>query len=100
MPKLKNRMQISDSHCGPAVIQMLLENLGIDVSQENITRAAGAELTIAEHGTRIDQLALAVQTVAPGAKLWYKNKGTLTEITRVINEFSHPVGVEWQGLFY
>ena len=45
-PKRFNRLrwieQISESHCGPAVVQMLLENIGVDASQEAITEAAGA----------------------------------------------------------
>jgi hypothetical protein len=39
------------------VIQMLLENIAVNVSQEEITEAAGATHTIETHGTRVDQLA-------------------------------------------
>jgi ABC-type bacteriocin/lantibiotic exporter with double-glycine peptidase domain len=91
--------QISENHCGPAVIQMLLEYIGVEVTQEEITRAAGATRTIATHGTRVDQLAKAVHELAPGAKLWYKEKSRLEHLEYVLNENKFPVGVEWQGLF-
>lgn len=97
--RLRRIEQISENHCGPAVIQMLLENIGVNVSQEAITEAAGATDTIAEHGTRVDQLAQAVRTLAPGARLWHKEKATLDDLVHVLDEQKYPVAVEWQGLF-
>lgn len=91
--------QISDSHCGPAVIQMLLDGVGLQMSQEDITRAAGAEFTIQEQGTRVDQLALATARLAPTMKFWYKYHATIEDI-RTILRMGYGVGVEWQGLFY
>jgi len=78
---------------------MLLENIGVNASQEEITEAAGATHTIETHGTRVDQLAKAVQTLAPIAKLWYKEKASAEDLEYVLNECKFPVGVEWQGLF-
>ena len=97
--RLRRIEQISENHCGPAVIQMLLENIGLSVSQETITAAAGATDTIAEQGTRVDQLAQAVRALAPSARLWYKEKATLADLVYVLDEQKYPVGVEWQGLF-
>lgn len=91
--------QITENHCGPAVIQMLLENIGVTVTQEEITDAAGAIHTIATHGTRVDQLAKAVNELAPHARLWYKEKGTPEDLEYVLEVCKFPVGVEWQGLF-
>lgn len=91
--------QISDSHCGPAVIQMLLDGVGLQVSQEDITRAAGAEYTIHDQGTRVDQLALATARLAPNMRFWYKYHATIDDI-RTILKLGYGVGVEWQGLFY
>jgi hypothetical protein len=96
--RLRRIEQISENHCGPAVIQMLLENIGVNVSQEEITEAAGAVHTIETHGTRVDQLARAVQGLAPIAKLWFKDKATPEDLEYVLNECKFPVGVEWQGL--
>jgi ABC-type bacteriocin/lantibiotic exporter with double-glycine peptidase domain len=97
--RLRRIQQISENHCGPAVIQMLLENVGVNVSQEEITDAAGAIHTIETHGTRVDQLAKAVHELAPIAKLWYKEKASVEDLEYVLDECKFPVGVEWQGLF-
>ncbi len=97
--RLRRIEQITENHCGPAVIQMLLENIGVSASQEEITEAAGATQTIESHGTRVDQLARAVHTLAPIAKLWYKENASLADLEYVLEECKYPVGVEWQGLF-
>lgn len=96
---LRRIEQISEDHCGPAVIQMLLDYIGVEFTQREITKAAGATRTIATHGTRVDQLAKAVDVLAPGAKLWFKEKASLEDLEYVLNEHKFPVGVEWQGLF-
>jgi hypothetical protein len=97
--RLRRIQQITENHCGPAVTQMLLENIGVNVSQEEITEAAGATHTIEAHGTRVDQLAKAVHELAPIAKLWYKEKASVEDLEYVLDEQKFPVGVEWQGLF-
>jgi ABC-type bacteriocin/lantibiotic exporter with double-glycine peptidase domain len=97
--RLRWIQQITENHCGPAVLEMLLGNIGVNVSQQEITDAAGATHTIETHGTRVDQLAKAVQQLVPIAKLWYKEKASLDDIFHVLEEAKYPVGVEWQGLF-
>lgn len=97
--RLRWIQQITENHCGPAVTQMLLENIGVNVSQEEITEAAGATHTIETHGTRVDQLAKAVHILAPSAKLWFKEHASIDDLEYVLNERRFPVGVEWQGLF-
>lgn len=97
--RLRWIQQITENHCGPAVTQMLLENIGVNVTQEAITEAAGATYTIETHGTRVDQLAKAVHELAPHAKLWHKEKASFEDLEYVLNEKRYPVGVEWQGLF-
>lgn len=92
-------IQISESHCGPAVIQMLLGNLGIEVSQEDIAEAGGAADLIELHGMRIDQLAKAVYALAPQTIFWFKENSTLDELVKLVTGYNYPVGVEWQGLF-
>ncbi len=97
---LPNRYtQITESHCGPAVIQMLLANLGVIVTQEKITEAAGASKSIEEYGMRVDQLAKAVHSVSKNAKFWYKENSSIEDLDSLINKFNFPVGVEWQGVF-
>jgi hypothetical protein len=91
--------QISESHCGPAAIQMLLSNLGIEVTQEQVAEAGGATSLIAMNGMRVDQLALAVHRLAPEVVFYVKDHSTIEELVRIVNDYRHPVGVEWQGLF-
>lgn len=102
-PKRFNRLrwieQITENHCGPAVLQMLLENIGVNVTQDAITEAAGVTHTIETHGTRVDQLAKAVHQLSLNARLWYKEKASFNDLEFVLNEKKFPVGVEWQGLF-
>ena len=97
--RLRRIEQITESHCGPAVIQMLLENIGVNVTQEEITEAAGATHTIVTHGTRVDQLAKAVRHFAPDARLWYKEHATAEDLEYILDVCKFPIAVEWQGLF-
>lgn len=96
---IKKTVQITDSHCGPAVIQMLLSNLGHEHTQDEITRAAGVVTTIARNGTRVDQLAQAVRRLIPETIFWFKEHATLDDIRTILREYKFPVGVEWQGVF-
>ncbi len=91
--------QISEAHCGPAVIQMLLHNLGIKASQRAIAKAGGASDLIQQQGMRVDQLALAVRYLAPQTHFWYKDHATIEDLARVVTDYEYPVGIEWQGLF-
>ena len=91
--------QISESHCGPAVIQMLLFNLGIEVTQETITEAGEASALIEQQGMRIDQLMRAVQQLAPQTRFWYKDHSEIKEMVQIVDDYDYPVGIEWQGLF-
>jgi Peptidase_C39 like family len=91
--------QISESHCGPAVIQMLLHNLGIGVDQEAIAEAGGASGLIAQQGIRVDQLNQAVRQLAPQTHFWYKDHSKIEELVQIVTEYDYPVGIEWQGLF-
>lgn len=91
--------QISESHCGPASLQMMLANLGIEVSQEAIAEAAGAAQLIELNGTRVDQLAQAVRQLAPEACFWWKDHASLDDLVELVAKRHYPVGVEWQGVF-
>ena len=91
--------QISESHCGPAVIQMLLHNLGIEVAQEDVAEAGGASDLIEQHGMRVDQLDRAVRKLAPQTCFWYKDHSMIEELVRIVADYDYPVGIEWQGLF-
>jgi len=91
--------QIGESHCGPAVIQMLLHTLGIEVAQDAVAEAGGAHDLIEQHGMRIDQLARAVRQLAPQTRFWYKDHSTIEDLVRIVADYDYLVGIEWQGLF-
>ena len=78
---------------------MLLENIEVDVTPEDTTEAVGGTRTIETHRMRVDQLARAVQILAPSARLWYKERASPEDLEYVLNECKFTVGVEWQGLF-
>lgn len=91
--------QISEAHCGPAVVEMLLATQGIVASQQQIAELAGVLQTIDEHGTRLDQLGRAVRQAARRLRFWYKRNATLDDLLRIVVDYRCPAGVEWQGLF-
>jgi len=91
--------QIGESHCGPAVVQMLLHNLGIEVTQEEVAEAGGASDLIEQHGMRVDQLERAVRKLAPQTCFWYKDHSMIAELVQIVVDYDYPVGIEWQGLF-
>lgn len=91
--------QISESHCGPAVIQMLLNSLGVEVSQEAVAEAGGASELIELQGMRVDQLGRAVESLAPHTYFWYKDHSTIEELVRIVADYHYLVGIEWQGVF-
>jgi hypothetical protein len=90
---------ISESHCGPAVIQMLLHNLGIEVTQEEVVVAGGASDLIEQLGMRVDQLNQAVRRLAPQTCFWYKDHSTIEELVQIVVQNDYLVGIEWQGVF-
>ena len=92
--------QISEAHCGPAVIQMLLSDLGVEVTQEEVAEAGGAKDLIEMNGMRVDQLAQAVKRLAPHMRFWFKSPASLEDLITVVRDYRFPSGVEWQGLFY
>ena len=91
--------QISESHCGPAVIQMQLQNLDIEVTQQAVADAGGASDLIDQLGMRVDQLDRAVRKLAPQTCFWYKDHFLVEELVQLVTDYDTPVGVEWQGLF-
>lgn len=95
---LRHSTQISEAHCGPAVLQMLLFNYGIDTTQENIVKAAGMEKKIYTYGTNIGDFAAATNVLAPTLHFWYKINAKFSDLERLLNK-GYAVGVGWQGLF-
>jgi ABC-type bacteriocin/lantibiotic exporter with double-glycine peptidase domain len=98
-PALRRVQQITDWHCGPAVMQMLLAHAGVAVSQEDVAIAGEAKDRIEKHGMRIDQLARAAARLAPETRFWSKERSDIADLVALVNRYGFPVGVEWQGVF-
>lgn len=99
-PNMRRLTQVTDSHCGPAVLAMLLSYLDIHVGQGEIAAAAEVEHKLEEHGMNIQEMKKAIQIIAPEATFWYKDKSTKEELDYLLHTKRYPVGVEWQGIFY
>ncbi len=97
--KLKIIAQITEAHCGPAVVQMLLKHIRRNVSQEEVVKAGRAKGKLKTHGMTVQEMAKAVNKLVPDVTFWYKDKATLKDMTTIIHKHKHPVGVEWQGIF-
>lgn len=91
---------MSEAHCGPAVLEMLLSFLQVHISQESLARTIHAEDFIADRGLRIDELARIISLARPDMQFWYKDHASVQDLAALIHTFHYPVGVEWQGLFY
>ncbi len=98
-PGLPRVCQISEYHCGPAVLQMLLAQHGVVANQQYLTELADVAATIKTRGTRVDQLARAVAWLRAGVCLWYKTHTSAEDLVAVVCVHRCAAGVEWQGLF-
>lgn len=92
--------QITESHCGPAVLQMLFAHVRKTFNQEQIAQAAGVAKRIKDDGTRPAQLARAVGRLTLTHQLWFKQHTNFEDIDTLIHEHHWPVGINWQGFFY
>lgn len=99
-PRMKRVKQITESHCGPAVLEMLCNNLGLSIDQDEFVQIIGIEHKLKEYGMLISEMSRAVAKLDLGVKFWYKENSNLNDIKVLLNEYKLPVGVEWQGIFY
>lgn len=99
LSKIKIVKQITGAHCGAAVMEMLLFTQGENAGQNEIAWAAGVKHKIDAYGMTAEEMATACRRLAPELQFWYKLEATITDLSRLVNEYKHPVGVEWQGIF-
>lgn len=92
--------QITDSHCGPAVVKALLGYNGIQVTQDQVVEASKSKSRLNKHGMGPAQISLAVDQLSKGLKFLYKQDATSRDLERLIKFHKLPVVVNWQGLFY
>ncbi len=99
-PRMKRVMQKTNSHCGPAVLEMLYSYLGFYVDQDEFVNAVEIGGKIAEYGMTVSEMLRACARVSPQLTFWYKQNSEISELSKIVNEYGFPVGVEWQGVFY
>lgn len=98
-PQLVRVKQKTDSHCGPAVLEMLCGYVGEHVTQNQIVTAAQVKTKLRRFGMNHFEMAKAINTLANDLTFWYKQNSTVKELDALINTHHVPVGVEWQGIF-
>jgi len=98
-PSMKRVRQRTDSHCGPAVLEMLLSELGIFITQEKFVDAMNVEHKLKHHGMTVTELGDSVKRMVPTVNFWYRRGATTKTLNHLVNKYKVPVGVEWQGIF-
>lgn len=98
-PNMQRTSQITNSHCGPATLAMMLSNFGVTVTQDQIVAAAGIGYKIKTHGSTIEELVFAGKRLVPQLSFWSKSDSDAHELLEIVEHHRTPVGVEWQGLF-
>lgn len=99
-PGLRRARQITVSHCGPAVLSMLLSHCGSEVGQDVLVEAAEVRHALDDYGITVEEMARAVKAVTPQLQFWYKEHATIDDIEKIVDIHNYPVGIEWQGVFY
>jgi len=92
--------QISTSHCGPAVVVMLLSYLGVDVSQESVVERADMSIAIENYGMLVSDMARAVEKITPQFQFWHKEGSSIPDLYQLVERYKYPAAVEWQGVFF
>jgi len=98
-PGLKRVAQINSYYCGPATLQMLLGQCQIEIGQEDIVSLLQIGNKIQTHGMTVEEMGKFVQQFYPQLQFWFKFDATIADLSQLINDYSIPVGVEWQGVF-
>ena len=98
-PGMKRVRQRTNSHCGPAVLEMLLSELKIFINQEKFVAAMNVEHKLKHHGMTVTELGDSVKRMVPTVNFWYRRGATVTILNQLVNKYKVPVGVEWQGIF-
>lgn len=100
-PGMRRPKQITASHCGPAVLAALYSFLGVKISQTAVVRSLRAHKKIKTSGLSIKDLARAANALGKGKySFWKKANAGISGLDVIVNKHKHPVGVEWQGVFY
>lgn len=98
-PEMKRVRQRTLSHCGPAVLEMLLSYMGIVIEQDKVVKAARVKHKLKHLGMTVEELGIAIKKIAPKTQFWFKREASMKDIYQIVKKYNFPVGVEWQGLF-
>lgn len=98
-PSVKRVTQANSFYCGPASIQMLLSFHQIEIEQSSIVSVLNIEDKIRVQGMTIAEMGEFIKQFYPQLQFWYKFEATVADLSALINQYSIPVGVEWQGIF-
>lgn len=90
--------QETGSYCGPAVMQMLLSNLGISKTQKEIAEAYASHEVVMKEGIPLKGLVGAINTLNLDVCVWQKYNSSFDDIGKLINN-GIPVAFDWQGIF-
>lgn len=100
-PKMERIKQITNSHCGPAVISALYSNLGVKTSQRGIVASLRLQKKILQYGLNLKELARASKIIGKNNfTFWKKEEAKISDLDAIINKYNYPAAVEWQGVFY
>jgi ABC-type bacteriocin/lantibiotic exporter with double-glycine peptidase domain len=98
---MKRVCQKTNSHCGPAVLEMLLSFVGKYFDQDEFKETTGKdEENFRIYGMTVKEMQKAVKLLTPDYNFWYKENATLMDLQEVVKNYGFPVAVEWQGVFY
>lgn len=100
-PTMARVKQVSNSHCGPAVIVMLYSFLKVKVSQRGLVSSLRAQNKIKNFGFNMKDIARATKIAGKGSFVfWRKSHAKISDLDLIVNKHKSPVAVEWQGVFY
>jgi len=98
---MKRVCQKTNSHCGPAVMEMLLSYLGVYFDQDDFVKTTGKdEETFRVYGMTVKEMGESVKMLVPDYNFWFKENASLTDLQQIVKEYGFPAAIEWQGVFY
>lgn len=97
--EMKRTRQKTDAYCGPAAMEMLASFIKISINQNKFVHLSKMDKKINKYGMNINDLGKGLKTVSTRCSFWYKEKSTTKELSKLVNDYKYPVGVEWQGVF-
>jgi len=99
LPELKRVRQKTGSYCGPAVLEMLVSNLGLELNQESLVDASGGREVIMKEGASLPSMSYGLKRLYPDLRVWKMNEAKIDDL-QVLLEKGYYVAVDWQGIFY